>query len=77
MMRTNNIFHNESKVKSINTTDQEALILQASIVKQDIDQLLMHLGANHDKNTIARKMDQLGRNIAELYTYIHNATSAA
>ena len=49
---------------------KKAFISQANVVKQDIDQLLMCLGANHDTSAIAQKMDQFGRNIADLYTHL-------
>jgi hypothetical protein len=57
--------------------NKKAFISQANVVRQDIDQLLMCLGANHDAYAIAQKMDQLGQNIADLYTCFHNATSVS
>lgn len=76
-MDTNEIHLGDSVGEFITEEDKKAVISQANIVKQDIDQLLMYLGANRDINAIAQKMAQLGQNIADLYTYIHNATSVA
>ncbi len=52
--------------------ETKLVISQANVVKEDLDQLLMYLGANGDVNAIARKMDELGRNIADLYNNIHD-----
>jgi hypothetical protein len=76
-MRINKLIHDKPEVKSINEADNEAVILQANVVKQDIDQILMYLAANHDVNAIAQKMEQLGLDIADLYTCIHDAISVA
>ena len=76
-MAMDKVFFGDSTRELIAEEAKKAVISQANIVKQDIDQLLMYLGANRDVNTIAQKMDQLGQNIADLYTYIHNATSVA
>lgn len=63
-----------STLKNRITTEEQRkmAISKANVVKEDINQLLMYLGANNDVNAIAQKMDQLGQDIADLDSYFCN-----
>ena len=59
--------------KKIMTEEQrKTVISKANVVKEDIDQLLMYVGANNDVNAIAQKMAQLGQDLADLDSYFCN-----
>ena len=58
--------------KMVNEERQKMVIYKANVVKEDINQLLMYLGANHDVSAIVQKMDQLNRDIADLDNYFYN-----
>lgn len=57
---------NHSQHDTITEEQNKIAISKANIVKQDINYLLMVLGANNDVDVITQKMDQLGRSIADL-----------
>ncbi len=50
----------------------QIVISKANVVKEIINQLLMHLGANNDVNAIIQKMEELDGSIADLDNYIYN-----
>ncbi len=54
-------------------TDEQRspIISKVNDVKDDIDQLLMFLGANVHGNTIIQKMDELDGRIADLDNYVY------
>ncbi len=54
------------------TEKQRRLVIsKVNDVKESINQLLMHLGANNDINAIIQKMDELSGSIADLDDYVY------
>ena len=63
---------NHFQHQTITEEQNKMAISKANTVKQDINDLLMCLGANNDASAITQKMAQLGRSIADLDKCIDN-----